>query len=98
MNLVKTCPNAAALLMSLPSYIGEQAGSMLGAGPDLSLVVKTLQDARVATALPSGIGPESITPQQAFEIVGVVLHRSLEKRAARRAIEAREFLESIDDE
>jgi hypothetical protein len=98
MNLVKTCPNAAALLMSLPSYIGEQAGAMLGAGPDLAFVVKAVQDARVAGVLTSGIGPQSITPEQAFEIVGIVLHRNLARRASHRAAEAREFLESIDDE
>ena len=48
--------------------------------------------------LNSGVGPESITAEQAFEIVGIVLHRNLERRAADRAAEPRDLLESIDDE
>ena len=47
MNLVKTCRNALLCSSACP-LISAQAGSVLGAGPDLALIVKAVQEARAA--------------------------------------------------
>ena len=93
----------SALLTLIPAYIGEQGGELLGAGPDLIEIVRgviEMRNHRVAAEsgfrLPSR--SDELTGWEAFALADRVLARSLERRAHSRAIEAREFLEELDDE